>query len=93
MATLSRIRLIFSSIPDMESAMMTHFGPEIIPAQFPELKTLVWNRDPARPIAADEVFALYERNWRFVDKGNLTAEEKLLIEELTGEFGHGRMLV
>ncbi|MDW9481832.1 hypothetical protein GOB57_24595 [Sinorhizobium meliloti] len=72
--------------------MVTHFGQEIIPAQFPELKTLVWNRDPARPMPADEVFALYERNWRFVDKDNLTDEEKLLIEELTDEFGHGRML-
>jgi hypothetical protein len=73
--------------------MITHFGPEIVPAQFPELKTLVWNRDPARPIAAEEVFALYERNWRFVDAQNLTDDEKLLIKELTDEFGHGRMLV
>jgi hypothetical protein len=72
---------------------MTHFGNQIVPAEFPELKMLAWNRNPARPIAADEAFALYERNWRFVDRENLTSREKLLIEELTEEYGHGLMLV
>jgi hypothetical protein len=71
---------------------MMHFGPEIIPAEFPELNALVWNRNPARPIAAEEVFALYERNWRFVDRDHLTEREKCLIDELTHEFGHGYML-
>ncbi|GAA2884382.1 hypothetical protein GGQ99_005123 [Aminobacter niigataensis] len=72
---------------------MTHFGPAIVPKDFPELKMLMWNRDCARPMPADEVFALYERNWRFVDRARLTAEETLLIAELTEEFGHGHMLV
>jgi len=70
---------------------MMHFGPEIIPAEFPELNALVWSRNPARPIAAKEVFALYERNWRFVDQARLTDREQQLIEELTEEFGHGCM--
>lgn len=48
--------------------MTLHVGNQIIPADFPELKRLVWNRDPLRSIAAEEVFALYERNWRFVDQ-------------------------
>ena len=69
-----------------------HFGPAIVPAEFPELNALVWNRNPARPIAAEEVFALYERNWRFVDQDNLTDRERLLIAELTAEFGCGHML-
>ncbi|NKL25201.1 hypothetical protein GFM07_41535 [Rhizobium leguminosarum bv. viciae] len=64
----------------------------ITPTEFPELATLVWNRDPARPIAADEVFALYERNWRFVDQDHLTEKERLLIRELVDEYGHGHML-
>ena len=71
---------------------MMHFGPEIIPAEFPELNALVWNRNPARPIAANEVFELYERNWRFVDKDHLTEREQRLIEELTDEYGQGCML-
>jgi hypothetical protein len=77
---------------DIEKDMTMHFGPEIVPAEFPELKTLVWNRDPARPIAAEEVFALYERNWRFVDQDFLTDKERRLIQELTDEYGHGHML-
>lgn len=71
---------------------MMQFGQEIIPAEFPELKALVWNRNPSRPIAANEVFALYERNWRFVDKDHLTEREQRLIQELTDEYGHGCML-
>lgn len=67
-------------------------GREIIPAEFPELATLVWNRDPARPMAAEEVFAIYERNWRFVDRDGLTEAERRLIEELAEEYGHGRIL-
>lgn len=72
--------------------MTLHFGAMIVPAEFPELSALVWNRDPVRPIPARDVFFLYERNWRFVDREHLTDKERLLIEELTEEFGNGRML-
>ena len=72
--------------------MPQRFAHQIIPAQFPELRNLVWNRDPARPIDADDVFALYERNWRFIDRERLSDEEALLIRELTETFGHGHML-
>lgn len=65
----------------------------IVPAEFPELKALVWNRDPAREIPAREAFALYERNWRFVDRERLSKDEVDLIEELAHTFGHGRLLV
>ncbi|WP_245454941.1 hypothetical protein [Mesorhizobium sp. M9A.F.Ca.ET.002.03.1.2] len=65
----------------------------IIPAEFPQLQALAWNRDAARPIPAEEAFALYERNWRFVDQTRLTAREKQLIQSLAAEFGHGVLLV
>lgn len=65
----------------------------IVPADFPELKALAWNRDPAREIPAREAFALYERNWRFVDRDRLSEDETHLIEELAHAFGHGRLLV
>ncbi|CZT34468.1 hypothetical protein [Rhizobium sp. 9140] len=73
--------------------MRHRVADKIVPADFPELATLVWNRDPSRPIDADEVFALYERNWRFVDQDRLSETEARLIRELTDTFGHGRMLV
>jgi hypothetical protein len=69
------------------------FDAYITPAEFPELKRLVWNRDPLRPIAADEVFALYERNWRFVDRDHLTEKERHLINQLGEEYGRGFKLM
>ena len=46
-----------------------------------------------RPIDAAEVFALYERNWHFVDRDKLTTREAMLIDELGEEFGHGFKLM
>ncbi|TPK10047.1 hypothetical protein FJ872_22510 [Mesorhizobium sp. B2-5-9] len=52
--------------------------------EFPELQALLWNRDVARLIPANEAFAFYERNWRFVDQTRLTTREKLLIQNSPG---------
>lgn len=73
--------------------MTTDAETMIVPNDFPELKGLVWNRDPARAIPASEVFALYERNWRFVDASRLTEREKRLIRHLTAAYGNGVLLV
>ena len=73
--------------------MTNDFDRMIVPAEFPELKALAWNRDPARGIPAQEAFALYERNWRFVDRNRLSEDEARLIEDLARIFGHGRLLV
>lgn len=64
----------------------------VVPAEFPELKTLVWNRDASRPIAAEEAFQLYERNWRHVNTDRLTPAEADLIRRLTDQFGNGIFL-
>jgi hypothetical protein len=72
--------------------MTADIAPMIVPAEFPELQALAWNRDVARPIPAEEAFALYERNWRFIDQKRLTAREKRLIRDLADKFGHGVLL-
>ena len=64
----------------------------IVPADYPELSLLVWNRDAKRPIPAAEVFALYERNWRHVHKAGIQPVEAALIQRLTDHFGQGRIL-
>lgn len=64
----------------------------IVPNEFPELAALAWSRDPARPIHPEEAFALYERNWRFVDRERLGAAEAALVVALTARFGHGHFL-
>lgn len=72
---------------------MINVSAEVLPTEFPELRRLVWNRDPALPIRASDAFALYERNWRHVDRENLTEREARLIRDLTEAFGHGQLLV
>ncbi|MCV9964340.1 hypothetical protein OIU34_20850 [Pararhizobium sp. BT-229] len=61
----------------------------IVPADFPELRNLCWNRNPNRSITREEAFLLYDRNWRFVDEDSLTDNERSLIDALEGEFGAG----
>lgn len=70
-------------------------GPEtemIVPAHYPELARLAWNRDPARPIPGAEAFSLYEANWRHVDSDALGEAEVALIRALTRRFGGGHLL-
>ncbi|MBB2754650.1 UNVERIFIED_ORG: hypothetical protein GGI57_005386 [Rhizobium aethiopicum] len=73
--------------------MTTNAETVIVPNDFPELKSLVWNRDPLRAMPAREAFALYERNWRFVDTGKLTEPEMRLIPDLAAAYGNGVLLV
>lgn len=82
----------FRAIPFYIGIVMT-IETVIVSAEFPELKRLVWNRDVTRPISAEEVFTLYERNWRFVDTAHLTDREAELIRDLTRQFGHDVLLV
>jgi hypothetical protein len=56
--------------------------------RWPALRELAWNRT-GRWIAAEDAFALYERNWRFVDRARLTPEEAKLVDRLKDRFGGG----
>jgi hypothetical protein len=78
-----------STFPGYIEPMMAEMRREIVPAEFPELKKLVWNRDPLRPVDAEEAYALYDRNWRFVDTEHMSACELELIQELDKHFGNG----
>ena len=64
----------------------------VTPADFPGLRALAWNRDPARAIPAAEAFALYERNWRHVDRAAFTAAERRLVAKLPERCGHNAFL-
>lgn len=58
--------------------------------KWPALRELAWNR-AQRWIAAEDAFALYERNWRFVDRDRLTAGEAGLVDRLKRRFGAGML--
>ncbi len=64
----------------------------VVPRDYPELALLAWNRNPTRPIPAEEAFGLYEGNWRHVDVDHLTPREADLIEVLVMEHGHGHLM-
>ena len=49
----------------------------------------MWSCDSRCPIAAEEVFSLYEQNRRFVDRERLSGREPRLIRELGKAFGRG----
>ncbi len=55
---------------------------------YANLMTLCWNRR-ARFLGAEEAFRLYERNWRHVDRINITEAERTLIARLAEQFGNG----
>lgn len=59
---------------------------------YPNLHLLCWNR-AERFVPAAEAFALYERNWRFVDEKNLLPAERELIERLARTYGGGLLNV
>lgn len=55
---------------------------------YPSLKLLCWNRRGPY-ITRPDAFALYERNWRFVDLASSPERERALIDQLAREFGAG----
>ena len=55
---------------------------------YPGLKLLCWNRHTPY-ITRQDAFALYERNWRFVDLASTPDSERALIDDLAREFGNG----
>ena len=64
----------------------------VVPAQFPELSLLVWNRNPDAPIEGRDAFSIYERNWRMVRTDRLNENEATLIRLLSERYGRGIVL-
>ena len=80
-------------IPGFEDALARFLDQSLVDvAAYPNLRLLCWNR-AERFIPAAEAFALYERNWRFVDEKTLDATEKELIERLARTYGGGLLNV
>lgn len=71
---------------------MTEDIDTIVPADFPELARLAWNRDPSRAISGEEALGLYEANWRHVEVASLSPEERALIDALAARYGGGHFL-
>jgi len=80
---------VASSAPHFKAALGAFLDEAVLDIrQWPALQELAWNRAD-RWIAAEDAFALYERNWRFVDHARLTPEEARLVDRLKDRFGGG----
>jgi hypothetical protein len=87
-ATSERLRYALS-LPGFEDTLAAFLAEQVVDThEYPELRLLCWNR-AERFIPAAEAFALYERNWRFVDPAALSQTERALIDRLAGRFGNG----
>jgi hypothetical protein len=75
--------------PGFGAALDAFLDAEVVDLRaWPALRSLAWNRRD-RWIPAAEALALYERNWRFVDRERLDPAEAALIERLKMRHGGG----
>ena len=75
--------------PDFVEALAGFLESEVLYVpEHPGLKSICWNlRD--QYLTRREAFALYERNWRYLEGTELDKEEAHLIDELRKEYGRG----
>lgn len=62
-------------------------------ADYPLLREIAWSTDPKAELSPTEAFAIYERNWRHLDRDAMGAKERKLLERLTATVGKGVLLV
>ncbi|MEK6789663.1 MAG: hypothetical protein AABY68_12005 [Pseudomonadota bacterium] len=55
-------------------------------ARYPQLRLITWNRRADEPLDDDEAYAIYTRNWRFVDTAHLQQDEMNLLHRLAKKF-------
>lgn len=91
-ATAEKLRGAMA-IPGFEDTLARFLDESLVDIHaYPNLHLLCWNRTE-RFIPASDAFALYERNWRFVDESALQPAEHELIQRLARDYGGGMLNV
>ena len=62
-------------------------------ADYPMLREVAWSTDHEAELTPREAFALYERNWRHIDREAMSRHERDLVQRLTRTVGNGVLLV
>lgn len=72
---------------------LEHFVDDLVVrvADYPALKQVSWGLHDEY-ITAREAFALYERNWKHLDRPHMEPHEEALLKTLTQRFGAGIIL-
>lgn len=80
-------------VVDTTNAAPAGEGAATVPlADYPQLQRLAWHRR-GEALTEEEAFALYERNWRHLDRPSLGAAERDFIARLVKRHGKGASLV
>lgn len=58
-------------------------------ADYPQLRQLAWNRPQQDRIPERDALALYERNWRLIDRDHMPQHEQALLQRLVDQYGAG----
>jgi hypothetical protein len=81
------------AIPGFDAELEKFLAEAVVEVRkYPNLRLLAWNRAD-QFLTARDAFGLYERNWKFVDTGNMADRERDLIRRLTAQWGRGVMNV
>lgn len=78
---------------DPAATVTLPLGEKVALADYPQLRQLAWQTPDLQELTPQEALALYERNWRHVDRQALTLREIALIHALASTLGGGRLLV
>ena len=58
-------------------------------ADYPQLKLIAWSHRADDLVDEDEALAIYESNWRHIDRNRLTADKHAFIRDLAARYGNG----
>ena len=92
-AVATALGLNFDLLNRKNAAVATKLPKSIRLRDFPQLKKLAWQLHGVDEISPTEALDLYERNWRHLDRADLSDDEATLIDVLSRELGGGRLLV
>lgn len=92
-AVATALGLALDLIDAKAAAGKTKLPKKIRLRDFQQLKKLAWQLTGVDEISPSDALALYERNWRHLDRAVLTENEAALINALSRELGGGRLLV
>jgi len=75
--------------PEFVAALTAFLEQEVLHViEYGGLASICWNLREEY-LTRREAFALYERNWRYLDVDSMTEDETRLLDELREEFGRG----
>jgi transcriptional regulator with XRE-family HTH domain len=94
-AYLNALRALGLELAVRDNAQSSRSGGKVAAAEladYPQLKLLAWHR-PGATLTEPEALAIYERNWRHIDRESLGQAERDFIAYLVKRHGEGALLV